>query len=260
MRGRVGRSNKKAFCYFITPPESVMTDDARKRINALVQFSELGSGFNIAMKDLEIRGAGDLLGGEQSGFINEIGFDTYQKIMNEAIDELKENEFATLYEEENDIETKEFVKEFQIDTDFELLFPDEYINNISERLSLYNELGSVKNIAELEAYEKRLIDRFGALPKEAVSLLNSVRIKWKAKQVGLERLILKQNKMVGYFIGDQQSNFYQSNRFMNVMKFAQQNGNLCKVKEKETKNGLRLLITFENVKSIHKALELIEMI
>jgi transcription-repair coupling factor (superfamily II helicase) len=260
MRGRVGRSNKKAFCYFITPPESVMTDDARKRINALVQFSELGSGFNIAMKDLEIRGAGDLLGGEQSGFINEIGFDTYQKIMNEAIDELKENEFANLYEEENDIETKEFVKEFQIDTDFELLFPDEYINNISERLSLYNELGSVKNIAELEAYEKRLIDRFGALPKEAISLLNSVRIKWKAKQIGLERLILKQNKMVGYFIGDQQSNFYQSNRFMNVMKFAQQNGNLCKVKEKETKNGLRLLITFENVKSIHKALELIEMI
>jgi transcription-repair coupling factor (superfamily II helicase) len=260
MRGRVGRSNKKAFCYYITPPDSVMTDDARKRINALVQFSDLGSGFNIAMKDLEIRGAGDLLGGEQSGFINEIGFDTYQKIMNEAIDELKENEFADLYQEENDIETKEFVKEFQIDTDFELLFPDEYINNISERLSLYNELGSVKNILELEAYEKRLIDRFGPLPKEAISLLNSVRIKWKAKQIGLERLILKQNKMVGYFIGDQQSNFYQSNRFMNVMKFAQQNGNLCKVKEKETKNGLRLLITFENVKSINKALELIEMI
>jgi transcription-repair coupling factor (superfamily II helicase) len=260
MRGRVGRSNKKAFCYFITPPESVMTDDARKRINALVQFSELGSGFNIAMKDLEIRGAGDLLGGEQSGFINEIGFDTYQKIMNEAIDELKENEFANLYEEENDIETKEFVKEFQIDTDFELLFPDEYINTISERLSLYNELGTLKNSLELEAYEKRLIDRFGPLPKEASSLLNSVRIKWKAKQIGLERLILKQNKMVGYFIGDQQSNFYQSNRFMNVMKFAQQNGNLCKIKEKETKNGLRLLITFENVKSSNKALELIEMI
>ncbi|MBC5835648.1 transcription-repair coupling factor [Flavobacterium sp. F372] len=260
MRGRVGRSNKKAFCYYITPPDSVMTDDARKRINALVQFSDLGSGFNIAMKDLEIRGAGDLLGGEQSGFINEIGFDTYQKIMNEAIDELKENEFADLYKEENDIETKEFVKEFQIDTDFELLFPDEYINNISERLSLYSELGAVKNILELEAYEKRLIDRFGPLPKEAVSLLNSVRIKWKAKQIGLERLILKQNKMVGYFIGDQQSNFYQSNRFMHVMKFAQQNGNLCKVKEKETKNGLRLLITFENVKSINKALELIEMI
>ena len=260
MRGRVGRSNKKAFCYYITPPDSVMTDDARKRINALVQFSDLGSGFNIAMKDLEIRGAGDLLGGEQSGFINEIGFDTYQKIMNEAIDELKENEFADLYQEENNIETKEFVKEFQIDTDFELLFPDEYINNITERLSLYNELGSVKNIQELEAYEKRLIDRFGPLPKEAVSLLNSVRIKWKAKQIGLERLILKQHKMVGYFIGDQQSNFYQSNRFMHVMKFAQQNGNLCKVKEKETKNGLRLLITFENVKSINKALELIEMI
>lgn len=260
MRGRVGRSNKKAFCYYITPPDSVMTDDARKRINALVQFSDLGSGFNIAMKDLEIRGAGDLLGGEQSGFINEIGFDTYQKIMNEAIDELKENEFADLYQEENDIETKEFVKEFQIDTDFELLFPDEYINNISERLSLYNELGSIKNNADLDAYEQRLIDRFGPLPKEAVSLLNSVRIKWKATKIGLEKIILKQHKMIGYFIGDQQSNFYQSNRFLNVMKFAQQNGNLCKVKEKETKNGLRLLITFENVKSINKALELIEMI
>ncbi|WP_394332559.1 transcription-repair coupling factor [Flavobacterium urocaniciphilum] len=260
MRGRVGRSNKKAFCYFITPPYSAMTDDARKRIQALEQFSELGSGFNIAMKDLEIRGAGDLLGGEQSGFINEIGFDTYQKIMNEAIEELKENEFADLYKDENDIETKEFVKEFQIDTDFELLFPDEYINNISERLALYNELGSVKNTADLDAYEQRLIDRFGPLPKEAISLLNSVRIKWKATQIGLERIILKQHKMIGYFIGDQQSNFYQSNRFMNVMRFAQSNGNLCKVKEKETKNGLRLLITFENVKSINKALELIEMI
>ncbi len=180
--------------------------------------------------------------------------------MNEAIEELKENEFADLYQEENDIETKEFVKEFQIDTDFELLFPDEYINNISERLSLYSELGTIKNSVELEAYEQRLIDRFGALPKEATALLNSVRIKWKAKQIGLERLILKQNKMVGYFIGDQQSNFYQSNRFMHVMKFAQQNGNLCKVKEKETKNGLRLLITFENVKSINKALEFIELI
>ena len=126
-----------------------MTDDARKRIQALEQFSELGSGFNIAMKDLEIRGAGDLLGGEQSGFINEIGFETYQKIMNEAIEELKENEFKDLYHEENDIETKEYVKDFQIDTDFELLFPDEYINNVSERLNLYNELRNVKNEEEL---------------------------------------------------------------------------------------------------------------
>ena len=258
MRGRVGRSNKKAFCYFITPPYSMMTGEAQKRITALEQFSELGSGFNIAMKDLEIRGAGDLLGGEQSGFINEIGFDTYQKIMNEAIDELKENEFKDLYQEENDIETKEFVKDIQIDTDFELLFPDEYINNITERLNLYNELSQIKDEATLQQFEQKLIDRFGALPKPAIALLNSVRIKWKATATGIERLLMKQGKMVGYFIGDQQSNFYQSNRFMNVLQFAQRNGTVCKMKEKETKNGLRLLLTFDNVKSVNKALELLE--
>lgn len=258
MRGRVGRSNKKAFCYFITPPYSMMTGEAQKRITALEQFSELGSGFNIAMKDLEIRGAGDLLGGEQSGFINEIGFDTYQKIMNEAIEELKENEFKDLYQEENDIETKEFVKDIQIDTDFELLFPDEYINNITERLNLYNELSQIKDEATLQQFEQKLIDRFGALPKPAIALLNSVRIKWKATAIGIERLMMKQGKMNGYFIGDQQSDFYQSNRFMKVLQFAQRNGNVCKIKEKETKNGLRLLLTFDNVKSVNKALELLE--
>lgn len=258
MRGRVGRSNKKAFCYFITPPYSMMTGEAQKRITALEQFSELGSGFNIAMKDLEIRGAGDLLGGEQSGFINEIGFDTYQKIMNEAIDELKENEFKDLYQEENDIETKEFVKDIQIDTDFELLFPDEYINNITERLNLYNELSQIKDEATLQQFEQKLIDCFGALPKPAIALLNSVRIKWKATAMGIERLMMKQGKMIGYFIGDQQSDFYQSNRFMKVLQFAQRNGNVCKIKEKETKNGLRLLLTFDNVKSVNKALELLE--
>lgn len=260
MRGRVGRSNKKAFCYFITPPDSVMTDDARKRINALEQFSELGSGFNIAMKDLEIRGAGDLLGGEQSGFINEIGFDTYQKIMNEAIDELKENEFKDLYEEENNIETKEYVKDILIDTDFELLFPDDYINSITERLSLYNELGTIKKEEDLLLFEQKLIDRFGALPKPAIALLNSLRIKWKATSIGIEKLLMKQGKLVGYFISDQQSKFYQSDKFMKVMQYAQQNGNLCKIKEKQTKNGLRLLITFDNVKSITKALELFNRI
>ncbi|MFC4738561.1 transcription-repair coupling factor [Flavobacterium ponti] len=258
MRGRVGRSNKKAFCYFITPPYSMMTSEAQKRINALEQFSELGSGFNIAMKDLEIRGAGDLLGGEQSGFINDIGFDTYQKIMNEAIDELKENEFKDLYEADNDIETKEFVKDILIDADFELLFPDDYINSVSERLALYNELGTLKTEEQLQAFEQKLIDRFGALPKQATALLNSVRIKWIATRIGLEKLIMKQGKMIGYFISDQQSNFYQSNRFIKVMQFVQQNGNICKLKEKETKNGLRLLLTFDNVKSVSKALELMQ--
>ena len=258
MRGRVGRSNKKAFCYFITPPYSAMTEEARKRIQALTQFSELGSGFNIAMKDLEIRGAGDLLGGEQSGFINEIGFETYQKIMNEAIEELKENEFKDLYQDENDNETKAYVKDLQIDTDYEILFPDDYINNITERLNLYNELSQIKDEATLQQFEQKLIDRFGALPKPAIALLNSVRIKWKATAIGLEKVVIKQGKMVGYFISDQQSNFYQTSRFMKVLQFVQQNGNLCKMKEKETKNGLRLLLTFENVKSINKALELLE--
>ena len=259
MRGRVGRSNKKAFSYFICPPYSSMTEDARKRIQALEQFSELGSGFNIAMKDLEIRGAGDLLGGEQSGFINEIGFDTYQKIMNEAIEELKENEFKDLYPEENDIDTKEYVKDIQIDADFELLFPDEYINNVSERLVLYNELGAIKDEAGLKEYERKLIDRFGPLPKPAVALLNSIRIKWIATKVGIEKLVLKQGKMIGYFVSDQQSDYYQSSKFRNVLNFVQKQSSLCKMKEKQTVNGLRLLLTFDNVKSIKRALELMEL-
>ncbi|MFN4198569.1 MAG: TRCF domain-containing protein, partial [Flavobacterium sp.] len=258
MRGRVGRSNKKAFCYFITPPYSAMTDEARKRIQALEQFNELGSGFNIAMKDLEIRGAGDILGGEQSGFINDIGFETYQKIMNEAIEELKENEFKDLYHTTEDTETKVFVRDFQLDTDFELLFPDDYINNITERLNLYNELSAITEEETLLAYEQRLIDRFGTLPKPAQNLLTSVRLKWVATRLGIERIILKQGKMIGYFIGDQQSDFYQTQRFMNLVRYVQQLGNLCKMKEKETKNGLRLLLSFEQVKSVSKALELME--
>ncbi|MFV8374943.1 transcription-repair coupling factor [Flavobacterium sp. LB1P71] len=260
MRGRVGRSNKKAFCYFICPPYSAMTDDARKRIQALEQFSELGSGFNIAMKDLEIRGAGDLLGGEQSGFINEIGFDTYQKIMNEAIDELKENEFKDLYPEENNLETKEYVKDLQIDTDFELLFSDEYINNVSERLSLYNELGTVKNEEELIVFQNKLIDRFGPLPPRANALMNSIRIKWIATRIGIEKLVMKQGKMIGYFVSDQQSDYYQSNRFQQVLQFVQKHSSICKMKEKQTPAGLRLLLTFDNVKNTRTALELMEML
>ncbi len=258
MRGRVGRSNKKAFCYFICPPYSMMTEDARKRIQALEQYSELGSGFNIAMKDLEIRGAGDLLGGEQSGFINEIGFETYQKIMNEAIEELKENEFKDLYESEDQPE-KEYVKDLQIDTDFELLFPDEYINNISERLNLYNELSLVKTDEELKAYEIKLVDRFGPLPKPAISLLSSIKIKWIASQIGIEKLVMKQGKMIGYFVSDQQSDYYTSPQFQKVLQFVQEQSQLCRMKEKQTPNGLRLLVTFENVKSIRRALELIEL-
>jgi len=259
MRGRVGRSNKKAFCYFITPPYHMMTDDARKRIEALELFSDLGSGINIAMKDLEIRGAGDLLGGEQSGFINDIGFDTYQKILSEAIEELKENEFKELYTiEEN--KPKEFIKEVQIDTDFEILFPDNYINSITERLNLYNELSTLKTDEELQQYEQRLIDRFGELPIQAVDLLDSVRLKWFAKQLGLEKIVLKQKRMIGYFISNQQSEFYQTKAFTSVLTYVQQNPTTSVIKEKQTKIGLRLLITFIKIDSVETALKRLKKI
>ena len=254
MRGRVGRSNKKAFCYFITPPYHMMTNDARKRIEALELFSDLGSGINIAMKDLEIRGAGDLLGGEQSGFINDIGFDTYQKILSEAIDELKENEFKELYKSDTS-KPKEFIKDVQIDTDFELLFPDNYINSITERLNLYNELSSTKSSVELLDFEKRLIDRFGELPVQAIDLLDSVRLKWLAKEMGLEKVVLKQKRMIGYFISDQQSEFYQTEAFTKVLKYVQQNPTTSVIKEKQTKAGLRLLITFIKIDSVEIALK-----
>ncbi|WP_460220176.1 transcription-repair coupling factor [Psychroserpens sp. MEBiC05023] len=252
MRGRVGRSNKKAFCYFITPEYSAMTTDARKRITALEQFTELGSGFNIAMKDLEIRGAGDLLGGEQSGFINDIGFDTYQKILNEAIEELKENEFKDLYKDTGKVKT--YVKDITIDTDFELLFPDDYVNSITERLNLYTKLNTLKTEAELNTFETEIVDRFGELPIQVIDLLNSVRIKWIATNIGLEKIIMKNGRFVGYFINNQQSPFYQSDQFTKVLQYIQSRPKDCKMKEKQTRNGLRLLLTFEHIKSVKQAL------
>jgi transcription-repair coupling factor (superfamily II helicase) len=259
MRGRVGRSNKKAFCYFITPPYHMMTDDARKRIQAVELFSELGSGIHIAMKDLEIRGAGDLLGAEQSGFINDIGFETYQKILAEAIEELKENEFAELYQDSNS-EPKEFVKEVVIDTDFEILFPDDYVNSVTERLTLYNNLAAIENEEGLLKYTNEIIDRFGPLPTQVVDLFDSVRIKWIAKSLGIEKIILKQKRMIGYFVADQQSAFYQTEAFTNVLKFVQQNSKMCVMKEKQSKNGLRLLITFIKIDSVQKALQTLQKI
>tara|TARA_B100000809_G_scaffold138551_1_gene136145 strand:+ start:1118 stop:4471 length:3354 start_codon:yes stop_codon:yes gene_type:complete len=259
MRGRVGRSNKKAFCYFITPPYHMMTDEARKRIEALELFSDLGSGINIAMKDLEIRGAGDLLGGEQSGFINDIGFDTYQKILKEAITELKENEFKELYPTDENI-PKEYVKEIQIDTDFEVLFPDDYINIVSERLLLYKELGELETEKELKEYERKLKDRFGEIPSQVDDLLDSVRLKWFAKNLGIEKLILKQKRMIGYFVADQQSEFYNTSHFADMLQYVQKNSKVCVMKEKETKSGLRLLVTFIRIDSIKKALQTLEAI
>jgi len=235
-----------------------MTDEARKRITALEQFTELGSGFNIAMKDLEIRGAGDLLGGEQSGFINEIGFEAYQKILNEAIEELKEKEFKDLYKDEN--VKRNYVKDITIDTDFELLFPDDYVNNISERLSLYTKLNELKTEDDLVTFEAQLKDRFGELPIQVIDLLNSVRIKWIAKSIGLEKAIMKNGKLVGYFIGDQNSGFYQSTAFTQVLNYVQSNPIICKMKEKQTRKGLRLLLTFESIDSVKKALQVLKPI
>lgn len=259
MRGRVGRGNKKAFCYFITPPYSVMTEEARKRITALEQYSDLGSGINIAMKDLEIRGAGDLLGGEQSGFINEIGFDTYQKILNEAISELKEKEFKEVYDSiEKETSDSRFVEDTQLDTDFQLLFPDAYINSISERLKLYTELNKLASEDELEKFETGLKDRFGELPKPARDLLDSMRIKWLASQIGVEKIVMKKGKFVGYFIADQDSKFYQSPTFTKVLQFVQTHPRDFQLKEKNTRKGLRLLLVFEKATSVGKVLNLLK--
>lgn len=254
MRGRVGRSNKKAFCFFITPDEIVMTEEARKRMNALEQFSDLGSGLNIAMKDLEIRGAGDLLGGEQSGFINEIGFETYQKILTEAIDELKENEFKTLYETSDDTK-KEYIRETTFDTDLELLIPTDYVNNITERLNLYTRLNELKTEEELEKFASEMEDRFGPLPDETQNLLISIRLKWLAINLGFERIVIKNNRMVGYFIADQESGFYNSKTFGRILEYMKTVSKQVKMNQKETRNGLRLLMTFENINSVEKALK-----
>jgi len=253
MRGRVGRSNKKAFCYFITDPFESLTSEARKRMEALAQFTELGSGFQIAMKDLEIRGAGDLLGGEQSGFITDIGFDTYQKIVSEAIEELKNNEFKSLYEEEKENEeVKEYISEVQIDTDLELLFPDDYINANAERLSLYQELSEIESAEALTSFTKRLIDRFGPLPQAANDLILSISLKWIAKSLGIEKIVFKRETLIGYFLSDSQSEFYQSAAFQHLIKASATLP--CALKEKPSKNGPRLLIRFDQIKSLEEAI------
>jgi len=257
MRGRVGRSNKKAFCYFITPPYEVMTADARKRIQALEQFTALGSGFNIAMKDLEIRGAGDILGGEQSGFINEIGFETYQKIMAEAIDELKQSEFKDLYETPEEDNNKAFASETQMDADIEMLFPDDYVNSTSERLSLYTTLNGLTNDAELDAFENELIDRFGPIPEETKDLLLAVQVKWISNYMGIEKVVMKKGKYLGYFIANQQSDYYQSARFRKVLAFVQAHSKQCTLKEKQTRSGLRLLLVIEGVHKVNSAYKIL---
>ena len=258
MRGRVGRSNKKAFCYFLTPPLSALSSDAQKRIRTIEQFSALGSGIQIAMKDLEIRGAGDLLGGEQSGFINEIGFETYQKILQEAIEELKENEFKSLYEEQQTEGLKAYVKEVQIDTDLEAYLPDDYLSILKERLVLYQTLSQIKTAEELKDFEAQLIDRFGPLPEQAIELIESVRLKWVAVQLGMERLVLKKKIGLCYFLGDQQSEFFQSPQFSHLLEQVQKHSNQLAIKEKATAQGPKLLLRIKSVHSMKEAKERLE--
>ena len=248
MRGRVGRSNRKAFCYLITPPFDMMTSDARKRLEAIEQFSDLGSGFQIAMKDLEIRGAGDLLGAEQSGFINEMGFETYQKMMQEALEELKDDEnFENLFENEED-RNKLFksTREVNIDTDLELMLPDDYVSSTEERLSLYQKLADIQSAKELEQFENELIDRFGTLPDEAINLLKSVELKWLAAEIGFDKLVVKNKVFLGYFPANPQDKFYQSEKFKKIIAYLTQNPAEATLKEKNN----QLMMRKDNIKNV----------
>ena len=257
MRGRVGRSNKKAFCYFITPPYSAISTDAKKRMKTIEQFSAIGSGIQIAMKDLEIRGAGDLLGGEQSGFINEMGFDTYQKILQQAIEELKENEFKSLYKSDENDRVKTYVREVQIDTDLEIFIPNDYVNIVKERLALYQELSSIKTNEELNAFEVNLKDRFGTLPLPAKELLESVRLKWVATQLGIERLILKKGSCLCYFLSDQNSDFFKSKYFSYLINQIQMTPDRMVLKEKITPSGPRLFLSIIEIKEVKSLITLL---
>jgi transcription-repair coupling factor (superfamily II helicase) len=248
MRGRVGRSNKKAYCYLLSPPLSTLTGEARKRLSAIEEFSELGSGFNVAMRDLDIRGSGNLLGAEQSGFIAEIGFEMYHKILDEAIQELKEDEFKGLFEEEE--EQHGFVNFTQIDTDQEGLIPDEYVTSIAERYNLYSELSKLENEEGLRRFEAQLNDRFGPVPEPVKGLFNSLRLQWLGKSLGMEKISLKKQTLRAYFVSDQQSPYFESEVFGRILNYVQQHPRDCNLKE--VKNTLR--IAFEEVQDLEQAI------
>ncbi len=252
LRGRVGRSNKKAFCYLLSPPLSALTDEARRRLKSLEEFSDLGSGFNIAMRDLDIRGAGNLLGGEQSGFIADIGYEMYQKILDEAVTELKEKEFAGLYEETTTPKNSDCVFE----SDLEIMLPVDYVANMPERIALYKELDGITRDDELTAFSTRLTDRFGSLPKPALELVNTVRLRWLAASIGFERILLKNNRLTGYFPPDPQSSYYQSELFGKVLKFVQSNGKMCRMKEISGK----LTLSFDGIQDVVSAIYILNQI
>jgi transcription-repair coupling factor (superfamily II helicase) len=254
LRGRVGRSNKKAFAYLFTPLQHHLTEEARKRIRAIEQFNELGSGFNIAMRDLDIRGAGDLLGGNQSGFISEIGFETYQKILDEAIHELKETEFKELFKDE--LKNRNFVEDCVLETDLQLVIPDDYVNDITERLSLYREMDGCKDGIELNSFLSKLKDRFGELPKSVLELSKAIELRWLGKEIGFEKIVLKQSALIGTFVSDENSAYYQSPRFTAVLEYVKSNQKTCSMTEK---NG-KLRMRFDSVGKVEFAVDFLRQI
>jgi transcription-repair coupling factor (superfamily II helicase) len=250
LRGRVGRSNKKAFCYLLTPPLNTLTQEAQKRLRALEEFSDLGEGIHIAMRDLDIRGAGNILGAEQSGFINDIGFETYHKILDEAILELKETEFQDIFEKE---EEKSYVADCTIETDMEVRFPADYINSTQERVSLYSELDRTKTEESLMKFTDHLIDRFGPIPKQVNDLLNTVRLRWIAKDLGFEKILLRHHNMTAYFVSNQASKYYESPTYMQIMQYIMSHPKRTALKEVNDK----LQLTVKEVETVTQALELL---
>lgn len=247
MRGRVGRSNKKAYCILFGPPLQSLTDEAKRRLKAIEEFSDLGSGFNVAMRDLDIRGAGNLLGGEQSGFISDIGFEMYHKILDEAIKELKEEEFYDMFEHSDE----PTIKDCQIETDLDIMIPDQYIRNISERLSLYNELARITNEQDLEQFAGRMKDRFGNMPRQLNDLIRSVKLKWLGRRLGFEKIALRQKSLTGWFTKDDR--YFQGEIFGRILEYIRKNPN--KAVLKQTKDLLTLKIT--DIKGLGEALGLL---
>ena len=260
MRGRVGRSNKKAFCYLIAPPKSALTPDARRRLEALETFSDLGSGFNLAMQDLDIRGAGNLLGSEQSGFMEDLGYETYQKILSQAVTELKNEEFGELYQEEMNqgqvLTGDDFVDDCSVESDLEMYFPDTYVPGSSERMLLYRELDRIERDEDLAAYRQRLIDRFGVVPHEGEELMHVVSLRRLGKRLGCEKIILKQGTMQMQFVNNVQSPFYRSAMFSKVLNYATTHIQQCALKEKNNKRFLRIA----RVASVEQAVGILQEI
>ena len=259
MRGRVGRGNRKAFCYLLAPPLSALNQESRRRLEALENFSDLGSGINIAMQDLDIRGAGNMLGAEQSGFIADLGYETYQKILSQAVTELKNDEFSEIYKEEiksGEMTGEDFVDDCSVESDIEMYFPDQWVPTDSERMLLYRELDNLKNDEELARYRQRLIDRFGEIPKVANELMNVVPLRRKAKQLGCERLMLKMGRMTMFFVSNPNSPYYQSRAFDSILNYIASNPRRCNIREN---NGKRSLVV-NDVKTVEDAIVVFEEI